>query len=187
MIRRPPRSTLFPYTTLFRSTQALTTGRVTAWPSRRQSRGWHTGPFLPAPQQESWKDGPFCEGRGSSRRPPEPAPNPLLPQPPTSELHWLLGTSTWTWGWKYLGKWKQAGFGRQGSRQCEMCWVCSKDSVTVTRRPFTGREDTRELRPLGSLPLPTPTQPSKRPRGGTQDRGLELPRALVKMPQRVSF
>lgn len=84
-------------------TQALTTGRVTAWPSGRQSRDWHTGSFLHALQQESWKDGPFREGRGSSQLESEPAPNPLLSQPPTTELHWLLGTSTWTWGWKYLG------------------------------------------------------------------------------------
>src|SRR2546426_8300579 len=34
MIRRPPRSTLFPYTTLFRSPQA---GRASAGPSRRRS------------------------------------------------------------------------------------------------------------------------------------------------------
>src|SRR3712207_6992871 len=30
MIRRPPRSTLFPYTTLFRSAAALTTGVISA-------------------------------------------------------------------------------------------------------------------------------------------------------------
>src|SRR3712207_6887594 len=35
MIRRPPRSTLFPYTTLFRSEPALTTeGSVGAYPSK---------------------------------------------------------------------------------------------------------------------------------------------------------
>src|SRR2546421_4681420 len=32
MIRRPPRSTLFPYTTLFRSPEALTRTRRQAWP-----------------------------------------------------------------------------------------------------------------------------------------------------------
>src|SRR2546429_7105415 len=31
MIRRPPRSTLFPYTTLFRSSSADRTGRVPSW------------------------------------------------------------------------------------------------------------------------------------------------------------
>src|SRR5690348_17439381 len=39
MIRRPPRSTLFPYTTLFRSGRARAAGRRTAWrapaPARR--------------------------------------------------------------------------------------------------------------------------------------------------------
>src|SRR2546422_2170952 len=33
MIRRPPRSTLFPYTTLFRSAMLLLGGTVAAWPS----------------------------------------------------------------------------------------------------------------------------------------------------------
>src|SRR5258708_17783751 len=31
MIRRPPRSTLFPYTTLFRSLQVLARGRLRGW------------------------------------------------------------------------------------------------------------------------------------------------------------
>src|SRR2546430_7941102 len=31
MIRRPPRSTLFPYTTLFRSTHMAYRGSITAW------------------------------------------------------------------------------------------------------------------------------------------------------------
>src|SRR2546430_8346927 len=35
MIRRPPRSTLFPYTTLFRSFGATSAGRVTEQPARR--------------------------------------------------------------------------------------------------------------------------------------------------------
>src|SRR5438105_6633432 len=38
MIRRPPRSTLFPYTTLFRSRVALTNGRLTVPPG--PSREW---------------------------------------------------------------------------------------------------------------------------------------------------
>src|SRR3712207_8295395 len=37
MIRRPPRSTLFPYTTLFRSRAAGTAGRST--PTNRRGRG----------------------------------------------------------------------------------------------------------------------------------------------------
>src|SRR3712207_8543179 len=32
MIRRPPRSTLFPYTTLFRSTSLLSSAAVRVWP-----------------------------------------------------------------------------------------------------------------------------------------------------------
>src|SRR5260221_7155651 len=36
MIRRPPRSTLFPYTTLFRSDRAISRGRL-SW--RRHTRG----------------------------------------------------------------------------------------------------------------------------------------------------
>src|SRR3712207_7374197 len=35
MIRRPPRSTLFPYTTLFRSTANATAGDAAAWELRR--------------------------------------------------------------------------------------------------------------------------------------------------------
>src|SRR5258708_3905837 len=33
MIRRPPRSTLFPYTTLFRSERPRSNGQTTAWPA----------------------------------------------------------------------------------------------------------------------------------------------------------
>src|ERR1022692_4482419 len=41
MIRRPPRSTLFPYTTLFRSERTLRTHRLTRRPAcRRRWRGW---------------------------------------------------------------------------------------------------------------------------------------------------
>src|ERR1051326_1928121 len=46
MIRRPPRSTLFPYTTLFRSEAAENTGGVTVGEvagDRREDRG-HDGP-----------------------------------------------------------------------------------------------------------------------------------------------
>src|SRR5260370_6225213 len=35
MIRRPPRSTLFPYTTLFRSVLALAALAVSLWPARQ--------------------------------------------------------------------------------------------------------------------------------------------------------
>src|SRR2546425_3587147 len=37
MIRRPPRSTLFPYTTLFRSVEAVMTRRKQPW---GEPRGW---------------------------------------------------------------------------------------------------------------------------------------------------
>src|SRR5256885_5350722 len=56
MIRRPPRSTLFPYTTLFRSRSPSSTSAarsasrpsVLAWRSRRGSRRW-TGPTPASP------------------------------------------------------------------------------------------------------------------------------------------
>src|SRR5258708_11786223 len=46
MIRRPPRSTLFPYTTLFRSTQRQTQARVCAGnpPDKRDRRSSHSTP-----------------------------------------------------------------------------------------------------------------------------------------------
>src|SRR2546429_1520731 len=48
MIRRPPRSTLFPYTTLFRSAQT-STPRTAKWPETRHARPrrW-SGPKLPS-------------------------------------------------------------------------------------------------------------------------------------------
>ena len=42
MIRRPPRSTLFPYTTLFRSTDALDEVRRQVWNSLRGGKGQST-------------------------------------------------------------------------------------------------------------------------------------------------
>src|SRR5256885_17076313 len=41
MIRRPPRSTLFPYTTLFRSATLSGVGNVALWPEPRI--GWPAG------------------------------------------------------------------------------------------------------------------------------------------------
>src|SRR5216684_6977606 len=38
MIRRPPRSTLFPYTTLFRSSRRASRAPTAAWSRRRPSR-----------------------------------------------------------------------------------------------------------------------------------------------------
>src|SRR5256885_16362008 len=46
MIRRPPRSTLFPYTTLFRSGNPSSEGDwapVTAYLQRRYRQAWHGG------------------------------------------------------------------------------------------------------------------------------------------------
>src|SRR5258708_10555100 len=45
MIRRPPRSTLFPYTTLFRSGEAVTIGDVAV----RAVPAWHDGRRRPGP------------------------------------------------------------------------------------------------------------------------------------------
>src|SRR2546429_1076692 len=51
MIRRPPRSTLFPYTTLFRSSSgvsvSLTTSIPTRLPARRRRRGPGAAPLYP--------------------------------------------------------------------------------------------------------------------------------------------
>src|SRR6476620_12162093 len=44
MIRRPPRSTLFPYTTLFRSRGRAAAGRRLALAGRAQCRGRHRPP-----------------------------------------------------------------------------------------------------------------------------------------------
>src|SRR2546422_6008417 len=40
MIRRPPRSTLFPYTTLFRSSARSVRSRARAWYAKRISSRW---------------------------------------------------------------------------------------------------------------------------------------------------
>lgn len=68
-----------------------------------------------------------------------------------------------------------------------MRWLCSKDSVTVTRRSFPGRGDKRPETPKSlSLP-PSSLGPVKSTPGGAQDRGLGLRGAQIKMPQSVSF
>src|SRR5947209_19772772 len=43
MIRRPPRSTLFPYTTLFRSCRARRAQRVRGFPALRRTHGGEDG------------------------------------------------------------------------------------------------------------------------------------------------
>src|SRR3712207_19255 len=60
MIRRPPRSTLFPYTTLFRSwtTPPTRTGVTCAWPSSRAGRS-----------RSAWTCTPPCSCRGRSSSP----------------------------------------------------------------------------------------------------------------------
>src|SRR2546430_8869985 len=68
MIRRPPRSTLFPYTTLFRSRGALDRLRVRprlSGVSRRVSRGVRDDPVLQGAPDVSGIGGGRVGGRGS--------------------------------------------------------------------------------------------------------------------------
>src|SRR3712207_8913742 len=44
MIRRPPRSTLFPYTTLFRSAHAVSSGQLFLYPRDHRVVDGHDGP-----------------------------------------------------------------------------------------------------------------------------------------------
>src|SRR3712207_7508856 len=75
MIRRPPRSTLFPYTTLFRSCVGQPPPRSSAWPL------WHSMPHLNLLSRSR-------PARGLSRRGPRPGPAPagLRSEEHTSEL-----------------------------------------------------------------------------------------------------
>src|SRR5438128_10411010 len=52
MIRRPPRSTLFPYTTLFRSSPALPNSGVQTRPPSREPRHFHCDT-----QRGAWAEG----------------------------------------------------------------------------------------------------------------------------------
>src|SRR2546430_7362432 len=60
MIRRPPRSTLFPYTTLFRSSSPITTAHHIIWPldSRHEFLPTHTyienGPLTTEASSSEW-------------------------------------------------------------------------------------------------------------------------------------
>src|SRR3989442_2823681 len=47
MIRRPPRSTLFPYTTLFRSPPSRSSSSASSWPAAESTTG--TSPALASP------------------------------------------------------------------------------------------------------------------------------------------
>src|SRR3712207_6918512 len=67
MIRRPPRSTLFPYTTLFRSAAAPSTR-----PRRRASRPWSLQPGAAAPcraapaARRAWRRGAIASSSARS-------------------------------------------------------------------------------------------------------------------------
>src|SRR2546426_7783875 len=78
MIRRPPRSTLFPYTTLFRSLMLDPAGRVVSWNagaeriegySVQEILGQHISRFYPPQDVQAGKaerglQGAAAEGRG---------------------------------------------------------------------------------------------------------------------------
>src|SRR3712207_8288637 len=93
MIRRPPRSTLFPYTTLFRSEPALTTeGSVGAYPSKIPmidvvtvgagggSIAWLSpeGSLKVGPRSAGADPGPVCYASGGD-------------QPTVTDAHVVLG------------------------------------------------------------------------------------------------
>src|SRR3712207_7327608 len=70
MIRRPPRSTLFPYTTLFRSTKLKRASIALVQGCRccPRGRGWiEACPFLSAPPDHSAACGPQPKDRKSTR------------------------------------------------------------------------------------------------------------------------
>src|SRR5258705_1754542 len=64
MIRRPPRSTLFPYTTLFRSAVVLHVAHTWLAPQPPHTRGSQTGA---EPQQRGRIEVGWCEDRKSTR------------------------------------------------------------------------------------------------------------------------
>src|SRR6266702_4745260 len=70
MIRRPPRSTLFPYTTLFRSISASCCFRCSSrGTGRRRQPGICLPPRSPTPVRRSWRGGRGLGGAGLLRRP----------------------------------------------------------------------------------------------------------------------
>src|SRR3712207_7355689 len=77
MIRRPPRSTLFPYTTLFRSVLHLATDADTGGSSPRY---WPTG--MPTTARRSAP----CSTGSTGRWRPSPATAPTRSEEHTSEL-----------------------------------------------------------------------------------------------------
>src|SRR3712207_8330599 len=66
MIRRPPRSTLFPYTTLFRSLRTLALSHFSSTASRSARRGWAN----PSRRSSSRRSGRRRAGRGQSAAAP---------------------------------------------------------------------------------------------------------------------
>src|SRR3712207_8166428 len=70
MIRRPPRSTLFPYTTLFRSAEALEAPRGDQGAQRRRDRACHRGDgeHDEAGGGDDGRGGPADEQRCGQRR-----------------------------------------------------------------------------------------------------------------------
>src|SRR3712207_7327803 len=75
MIRRPPRSTLFPYTTLFRSTNGVAEGAEAVLDGRNASvpdrpKGYFVGPTLldgVRPEMKVYQEEIFGPGVGMSR------------------------------------------------------------------------------------------------------------------------
>src|SRR3712207_7383768 len=67
MIRRPPRSTLFPYTTLFRSLRLLAVGRDVARLQRRQGGRGERRRGQQQQRAESRKGGLHRRGKGSKK------------------------------------------------------------------------------------------------------------------------
>src|SRR5260370_16036390 len=96
MIRRPPRSTLFPYTTLFRSSQVRRRRagrRATRFPCRRGPSGQRDRPrvrphlhrlwLLLEPTPPRGRRGPGLPPPGRGRHPPPPRGRPPpRPRPP---------------------------------------------------------------------------------------------------------
>src|SRR2546422_4780091 len=64
MIRRPPRSTLFPYTTLFRSNRPLEKSEEFAWPERRDTERLRQDQLIVIEAD----DGPHGRGQSSAKR-----------------------------------------------------------------------------------------------------------------------
>src|SRR2546429_4832581 len=85
MIRRPPRSTLFPYTTLFRSNLHVARRGTALWFARyRPSRGAHGGAPLLASSLARRIPRFFVRGARAARR---PVPGPPAPSETRSEEH----------------------------------------------------------------------------------------------------